>query len=949
MEVGLKMGNTYNYMLLRDVTPSFGVDLRYNIYRVQFGDIPPDVVYEQLINVMNQDLIRQGLLGSFFLDWDENREAYVMYAIGDGIDGEHVIKVNDIEITYKVQQTQQDSPLNLYNNKHVFAVNGIWKNAIYTRLAAHPGIALTYSKGELALEIKDIEPLRRFLPTWLDPTLRAGVLENIHIDGEQIKQNLLRNKDKSKRKIPLFLPRRRLLLYPRVGYGKGFLEIDFKTKMMVNQEVNLKLLRKRFTPKFMQLIKRKGVKKRVLFNYYLPFIPYKKATPKGISAFHFNRWITQPTESDINSAMSFLEGQGVVLDDEKRRKFVEMAERDGLVGLETHFRARTSRYREFLALPRYVVPIIDFNNIKFFEKIIDLSNYDMDKLYTKFTQIKPTSLKAGIIYTLVKFLEYVLKDLDVLVGQTTKPIKVKGPLEKIPVRQKSNLDLFLPTRGPADTKAFEIINLPQLPIKIRQGADLEPLSLQGGSILQLLISGENMGKKTSPHYISIKPTKRGRKWKSIHLWGPANQFPSPLKIAIIAPPSHTNPVNPEEVVVPSYKLIKGVLTGDFEIIDPKRKRRESEKSPIKYCDKVLPRMYDFFNYPLDNVEVKTFLLPEDHVTIHPGKEDLEDVRPYHSRFQKAVRWGADLLIMVLPDEITHQISKYDKDLVYNWGFKFAAKYRKQIIHFQYKTFKRDTTFYAMCYSLFAHLIPKYGGTIYDVDLDVDFLRNYKKPGFLFYDFAGYERSTAGIIIAGTGGISQTDAYITKPGVTRNDALRNLGATLKKLIQEYQWDVVIIFKDNYYQYDETKQIQEIQANLNVHLIAFSILKRDKLIAFRLKRKYKKDYYEAKSPKNSGLVTPDDAIHLFPHETDLQHGIWRAVKFKYEWGTADLRYDTRDLIYLGTYLAKQTEVASFPHRQKIPTFIHLSDKLAELIEAGTFQSITSDTKIPLAFLI
>jgi hypothetical protein len=92
----------------------------------------------------------------------------------------------------------------------------------------------------------------------------------------------------------------------------------------------------------------------------------------------------------------------------------------------------------------------------------------------------------------------------------------------------------------------------------------------------------------------------------------------------------------------------------------------------------------------------------------------------------------------------------------------------------------------------------------------------------------------------------------------------------------------------------------------------------------------------------MTTPDDSVELFPHDIQLgtDMGIWRSIRLKKEQPyPASVKVGRDWIAKLGMVLASTAEYLPFPSRMKYPKFLRAADKLAEMVNAGVFSTLTT----------
>jgi len=305
--------------------------------------------------------------------------------------------------------------------------------------------------------------------------------------------------------------------------------------------------------------------------------------------------------------------------------------------------------------------------------------------------------------------------------------------------------------------------------------------------------------------------------------------------------------------------------------------------------------------------------------------------------------GYDLFIVFLPSSML----RYVTDRVYYATYGFAFQHGKRVIHYRPGTWKGRMETYALAYSFLAHLTKRFGGSIYATDTRELWSRvrlppeyeTVRKPLSVYVDFGPWNGSSVGLITAAGRDLSSSTCMVTIQADSDEDLFGHIDETLSKLIEKGHYDLLLTMRDSGFRQAELTRVSDVAEQTGVPTLAVSTTRSGGLSGWKFRKGYAKDKLSVTAPYGTALLTPDDAVELFPHNTGLEYeqsgGLWKSIRLKKEQAyPATIRVDPDWIARLGLCLSSTADYMADPSRMKYPSFLARASKLNEFILSGVF---------------
>jgi hypothetical protein len=165
-------------------------------------------------------------------------------------------------------------------------------------------------------------------------------------------------------------------------------------------------------------------------------------------------------------------------------------------------------------------------------------------------------------------------------------------------------------------------------------------------------------------------------------------------------------------------------------------------------------------------------------------------------------------------------------------------------------------------------------------------------------------------------------------------------TLSRIIQKGHHDLLLTMRDSGgFRQAELMRVSDVAEQTGVPTLAVSTTRSGGLSAWKFRKGYASDRLSVTAPYGTALLTPDDAVELFPHNTGLEYeesgGLWKSIRLRKEQAyPATIRVDPVWIAHLGLCLSSTADYMSDPTRMKYPSFLAKASKLNEFILNGVF---------------
>jgi hypothetical protein len=535
-------------------------------------------------------------------------------------------------------------------------------------------------------------------------------------------------------------------------------------------------------------------------------------------------------------------------------------------------------------VPHLMLPILTTSNFHIFESLTDTAN--IGKEYY-FLVSMPTVIKAALTEAICNYLSKKLHPM-LSISNSTYPIELApGPITFVRREQcRSRLFDAITKLKTFEMDDFRFVELPEIRIFIRKGNDPQHIPL---SRLADCVFTEGF-----KAYINSGSFKRG------------------VKLAVICP----------SIYKKASSLIKNTFSFDAESVMPKAQRGKGH--PLAKLDEKLPRLQDFF-------EAKPFDV--NLIELPTGKMRPEN---YEEAMRNGMAWGCDAFLIVMP----LRVDKETQDEIYVKTYNFGLSNDVPVIHYNADTWNRGKAYYHVLFTAMAHLNNRLGGLTYYVNLGASapFLNNYPVPRFVAIDLGRYKKENVGFVTATGPSLEDVEVLLTPRTRGIHDAVQKIGEILLNMTKELSPDLLIILKDNHFQNVEYHGLSLPYEKLNTHVLAIEALKSGNLSGFGLTAKGGRGVRPS-VPYGTSVITPDGDVHLFPHLTNLEFGIWSSIRYSVTRALPgdEMMYLPEDIAMLGAALSATGSYHINPERTKYPDLLGKADKAASLLEDGAFNGI------------
>ena len=911
---------------IQETGRSFGQHLPFYVYALKAEELPRSEGASSLVHsVANKVFQTTGIPTSGYVenypDINVRESPYLISTKRIGLaNGAVPIKIHDAVVDVSVYETERrTTALNLYMRGHKFAIQTLWSRILQEAIEKTPGLDYEYDNLGRGIMVKaSQEMIRDYLPRWADKGTRQAALDAMKVSKDALRKLTLKGRD-----FPLFEPERYVDLDPRVGMdGTAHALTPVRTKMSCPPQLNLWFLRKRLD-EVVQEWSRSHNKLALQFHIQRGKVHLK---PNSV---HLDVILDHATDSELQQARSFFEDQGIRVSGELAG-LIEEARDGGLARVRPHHLSAGYQRKETYIVPiKLLVPIITQENWYLFSKIIRVegSNERVPKIYQTLTKYNSETL-ACLNHAVSNALAAELKPKLLWEGGETTINFVPGPLT-LRTREEdgSNIAGFQTLK----------INVPRVAVK---NADTGALRwVQPGELYDIAKGEAYPGE---PLEILSRP----------------QQFEKRLRVAIIHPDFRGN-ASIQTLLGGNRgpRICEAIITGNLDLIDPEKHRRSqdrSNKDPLKNADRVLESMYSFFGYDPKNVTSKTYKVEDTSL------DKAGNPTGYLEKMGEALQDDADLFVVFLPS--SHL--KYVRDRTYYATYGFAFQHGKQVIHYRPGTWKGRMETYALAYSLLAHATKRFGGSIYATNTSELWSKvrlppeydTVRKPLSVYVDFGPWNDSSVGLITVAGSDFTNSTCMVTLQADTDEELFGRIDDTLSRIIEKGRHDLLLTMRNSEFRQAELMRVSDVAEQTKAPSLAVSTTRSGGLSAWRFRKGYASDRLSVTAPYGTALLTPDDAVELFPHNTSLEDeesgGLWKSIRLRKEQAyPATIRVDPEWIAHLGLCLSSTADYMSDPTRMKYPSFLAKASKLNEFILNGVFtdmpQKIDSSLGTMLSF--
>jgi hypothetical protein len=898
---------------IREDGRSFGQHLKFLVYTLRVDGLPRRVEISSFVHsVANMLFEKTGVPTGAYVDYSPTLQAsktpYIISTAPLPIpSGEVRLRAVDHVVTAEIFETGLKATLiNLYSLGHRFAVQTLWSRILQQSMRITPGFRYEYDVVHHGIKVRiDKHLLKKHLPDWADELVRRNALDVSDVSEDALSMLRLKNRD-----FCLFEPERYVDIDPRVGIdGTAYALTPVRTRMECPTELNLRFL-KQGLPDAIKEWRRPYNFTKVYFRMEWQG---RRLKPNSV---HLESVLPKAGDVEVQLAKEFFTEQGFAITQQLDRLIDESREQE-LAIVRPHFLSEDYRKNVSYVVPlKVLVPIITQENMRLFSKLITLENTGTEKLskiyqtLTKFNTEATACFNHAVANAITKELRPTLawEDGQKLINFIPGPIVFKPSSEKH-----------------AFSGGFYAFGLtrPRVAVLNRETGMLEwvdPSGLYYFSIGELDFD--------EPLQILSKPDK----------------FDQKMEVALVHPEYRTSyrQIKTELACSRGPNICEGIMNGDFKLLDPTGSRHRWNKSPLKFLDEKMPRMYSFFGYEPAGIKVE-------HYTVDDlGVDDQGVALGYINKMKDALRHGVDLFVIFLPNTPI----KYIRDAVYYSTYAFAFQHGKPVMHYRAGTWKGFTELYGLAYSHLATMARRFGGEIFKVDAQelwgrikkTDEPYSIQNPLCVYVDFAPWHGQSVGLITSTRADFSKTYCHITFPGTSQDDIFNNIETVLKDLLKKGHHDFLLTLRDSYLRETEIKRIEDVADEAGIPSLPISTIKGGGLSAWKFRKPYRRNGLTVTAPLGVGLSAPDDTVELFPHNIELERmvsgGLWRSIRLKKEQPyPATIRIDDMWIASLGMILASTAGYLPFPTRMKYPEFLVKAERLAELVENSVFQETVS----------
>jgi hypothetical protein len=894
---------------IQEIGRSFGQHLPFYVYALNTAELPRLEGVSSLVHsVANKVFQTTGIPTSGYVENHPDinvRELPFLISTKriSLTNGTIPIKVNDATVKVGIYETEHDTTaLNLYLRGHKFAIQTLWSRILQESIEKTPGLKYEYDNlGRGIMVNVSQEMIRDYLPHWADKGAREGALESMKVSEDALEKLTLKGVD-----FPLFEPERYVDMDPRVGMdGTAYVLTPVRTKMSCPPQLNLWFLRKRLD-NVIQEWSRSHNKLALQFHVQMG---ERLLRPNSV---HLDTILDLATDNEIDQARSFFEDQGIKVSAELAQ-LLEEAKEGGLARVRPHYLSAAYQRNETYIVPiKFMVPIITLENWYLFSKIISVTggNERVTKIYQALTKYNSETL-ACLNHAVSNALASELKPRLLWEGGESIINFVPGPLT-LRINENSSISL-------AGFQTLRV-EIPKVAVKNKDTGALKWVS--PGELYEI---AKGTAYPNEPLEILLKPI----------------QFEKQLKVAIIHPDFRAN--SSIQTLLGGNRgprICEAIVTGNLDIIDPGRNRRNQERSnidPLKNADKVLESIYSFFGYSPKNVVLKKYKV-EDTALDKAGNP-----HGYLEKMDEALQDDTDLFVVFLPSSSL----KYVRDRTYYATYAFAFQHGKRVIHYRPGTWKGRMETYALAYSFLAHVTKRFDGSVYATNTNdlwsrVKLPPQYEpvhKPISVYVDSGPWNGSSVGLITAAGSDFSNSTCMVTLQADTQEELFGRIDDTLSKIIRKGHYDLLLTMRDTAFRQAELMRLSDVAEETDTPTLAVSTTKSGGLSAWKFRKGYTRDKLSVTAPYGTALLTPDDSVELFPHNTSLESqesgGLWKSIRLRKEQAyPATIRVDPDWIAHLGLCLSSTADYMSDPSRMKYPSFLAKASKLNEFILNGVF---------------
>lgn len=888
---------------------SFGQHLRFYVYTLKTEDLPSMVGPSSVVHIVANKIFQTtGIPASGYVENypDVNvkeRPFLITTKALPAKSGTMEARINDITTKVGLYETQyRTTAVNLYFRGHKFAIQTLWSRLLQEAINRTAGMTYEYDSVHAGIMVK-IRPdmVQDYLPRWADRATARAAVETLSVNEDMLSKLQLKGVD-----ISLFEPERYVDLDPRVGIdGTAYALSPVRTRMESPARLNLWFLRKGLPDVFQEWY-RSHNKLALQFRIEWNGVRLK---PNSV---HLDVILDKANDNDVERAKSFFVDQGIKTEGQLA-SLIEGAREGGLARVRPHHLSSDYQRKVSYVVPiRLLIPIITQENWYLFSKIIRVSggNERIPKLYQSLVKYNSETL-ACLNHAVAEALSTELRPKLQWDGGETTIEFLRGPLA-FHSREPSGMGLA----------GFQLMRcvLPSVAVRNRDTGLLKWIS---PSDLYPLVKGEA--------YADEK----------LEVISKATAFEKRLRVAIIHPEFRNN--STIQTLLGSNrgpKICEAIVTGNIDIVDPSGARRSQDRSnndPLKNADRIMQTMYDFFGYTPSNVKAKHYKVEE--TSLDPSGSPTG----YLDKMSEALQDDADLFVVFLP----FTKLKYVSDRVYYATYAFAFQHGKPVIHYKPGTWKGRTETYALAYSFLAHATKRFGGAVYSANVNNLWSRvklppeyqSVRNPLCVYIDSGPWNDSSVGLITAAGEEFSRSTCHVTLQAESDSELFGRIEDTLQSLIQRGRHDLLLTMRDTGFRQGELARVTDVAEETGVPNLAVSTTRSGGLSAWKFRKGYGRDKLSLTAPYGTALLTPDDAVELFPHNTSLESedagGLWRSIRLRKEQAyPATIRVDPDWLAHLGLCLASTADYMSDPTRMKYPGFLARAGRLRDFVLNNVF---------------
>lgn len=905
---------------IQETGKSFGHHLPFYVYALKADELPRSERASSLVHsVANKVFQNTGIPTSGYVenhpDINIHERPFLISTKRIALSGGTVpIRVNDTIVPVSVYETEhRTTALNLYLRGHQFAIQTLWSRILQDAIERTEGFGYEYDSFGKGIMVRvSRELIRDNLPAWADKGTREAAIESMRISKDALEKLSLNGLD-----CPLFEPERYVDLDPRVGMdGTAHALTLVRTKMSCPPQLNLWFLRNRLGDVMQEWSRHQN---KLALQFRIQRGPIR-LRPNSV---HLEAILDRSTDQDVSDARAFFEDQGIRVTHDLER-LIDESRRSGLARVRPHHLSGGYLRNETYTVPtKLLVPIVTLENWYLFSKIMRVKggNERVTKIYQSLTKYNSETL-ACLNHAISNALASKLKPRLVWDGGSSTIDFIPGPLT-----------LRNGTSDGGAVAGFQSLKVGPPKVAIRS-RDTGALTWVSPKDLYEIAKGE------------------ARRDEHLEIISKPPQFEKRLKIAIIHPDFRSN--SAVQTLLGGNRgprICEAVITGDLDIIDPTRRRRSQEqgnKDPLKNSDRVLPAMYSFFGYDPKNVTVRTYKVED------KGLDATGKPTGYLEKMDEALRDGTDLFVVFLPSSGM----RYLMDRVYYSTYGFAFKHSKQVLHYRPGTWKGRVETYALAYSFLAHVAKRFGGTMYSTNTSELWSRvrlppeyeTVRKPLSVYIDFAPWNGSSVGLITTASKDFSSSTCMLTLQADNQQDLFGRIDDTLTKIIKKEGYDLLLTLRDSGFRQAELMGVSDVAEQTGVPTLAVSTTRTGGLSGWKFRKGYSKDKLSVTAPYGTALLTPDDAVELFPHSTGLEYeesgGLWKSIRLRKEQAyPATIRVDPDWIAHLGLCMSSTADYMADPSQTKYPNLPAKAGKLKDFIINGVFSDVPQATDLSL----